>query len=103
MTLEIYVQAWDRHTDMEELNRLMESQTPSWYLDHQRQYIYKQTIKNLHRFSSTQKDHILSQKWMTTYKHGEYNSKVNKFEPQHNTCGAEATQLSGKAEFIPGC
>jgi hypothetical protein len=33
--------------------------------------------KNLHIFASTQKDHILSQKWMTRYKHGEYNSKVN--------------------------
>ena len=32
-------------TDVEELNRLMKSQPPSWYLDHQRQYIYKQTIK----------------------------------------------------------
>ena len=28
--------------------------------------IHKQTIKNLHRFPSTQKDYILSQKWLTT-------------------------------------
>ena len=38
------------------------------YLDLQQQYIYmyKQTIKNLHRYVSTKKEHILSQKWKTT-------------------------------------
>jgi len=36
-------------------------------LDLQRQCKYKQTIKELHRFASSQKDHILTQKLMTTY------------------------------------
>jgi len=29
----------------------------SWWLDLQRQYIYKQTIKNMHIFASTQKEY----------------------------------------------
>ena len=32
----------------------------------QMQYILKQTIKYLHRFASTKKDHMLWQKWMIT-------------------------------------
>jgi hypothetical protein len=67
MTLEIQVLAWDRHIDVVMLNRLIRSQ-PSPLdscISITILYIYKKEkkkIKNLHRFSSTQKDHILSQK-----------------------------------------
>ena len=42
------------------------SKLPFWLLDRQPKYIYKQTIKYLHRFASTQQVHILSQthKWI---------------------------------------
>ena len=50
---------------------------PSWEMDFQRRFIYKQTIKKtLHRFDATQKDHILSHNWMK-HKHEQYNSRIN--------------------------
>ena len=47
--------------------------SPSWYLGLQRQQRFKQTIKNLHRFASSQRDHILSKTNEWHHKH----SKVN--------------------------
>ena len=46
------------------------STLPFWLLDRQPKYIYKQTIKYLHRFASTQKVHILSQKKPNEYGYG---------------------------------
>jgi len=66
MTLKIKVLAWDRHTNVAELNRLIGSQqTP---LDNMilNGHTYKQAIKNLQIFASTHLGNILSQKWMTT-------------------------------------
>jgi hypothetical protein len=62
MTLEIQAQA-QKCDKVKPVNRIPTS--PASYLDLQWQYKYKQTMnKNLHRFSSTQTDHIyvLSQK-----------------------------------------
>jgi hypothetical protein len=65
MTLEIQVLSWGKNKNLAVLNRLMGFQPTS--LDHWisiQQYInrYKQMIKNMHRFASTQKDNIPSQK-----------------------------------------
>jgi hypothetical protein len=49
MTLEIQVLAWDRFKPVNGIPTL-----PSWLLDLQRQYVYKQRIKHLHIFPSTQ-------------------------------------------------
>jgi hypothetical protein len=58
MALKIQVLALDRHTHVAGLNQLMESQ-PFFLLklDLKRQYRYEQTIKYLHRFAFTQKNH----------------------------------------------
>ena len=62
LTLEIRAMPCDRYTNVEGLNRLMGSQ-----LSHLDNWISngntykKQTIKNMQRFASTLKDHILSQ------------------------------------------
>ena len=55
MTLEIHVLAWHRDKTCGGINRWMRSQLPFWLMDIQRQYIYKQTMKNLHRFASIKK------------------------------------------------
>ena len=39
--------------------------------------LYKQTIKNLHRLTSTQKDHHYYHKNEGQHKHGLYNSRIN--------------------------
>ena len=66
MTLKFQLSDEHKHTqkNMMELNRSMGSQSAHFlYLDLQRQYRYKQTEKkNLHTFTSTQKNHTLSQK-----------------------------------------
>jgi len=63
MTLEIQVFAWDRHKNGAGLNRLMGSQLSpldNW-IAYDHTYINKRQ-KNLHRFASTHKEHILSQR-----------------------------------------
>ena len=64
MTLEIQVLACDGHKDVARFNRLMEPQ-PS-LLDNRISNGNGNDKKTLSRFASTQKDNILSQKWMTT-------------------------------------
>ena len=62
VTLEIQALAWDRHKNVVGLNQLMGSQHSSlddWIS-------FDNTTKNIPRFTSIQKDHILSQKWQTT-------------------------------------
>jgi hypothetical protein len=59
MTLEIHVLAWDRH------KYVVESKAHYPLLINQSQ-MAMQTIKKLHRFTSIQQPHILSQKQMTT-------------------------------------
>ena len=63
MALEIQVLSWDRHNNMagiKPVNGIQTFSTDNYYL--QPQYRYKQRIKNLHRFTFTQKrshNHIL--------------------------------------------
>ena len=82
MTLEIQAQA-QKCDKVKPVNRIPTS--PASYLDLQWQYIYKQTMnKNLHRFSSTQTDHIyvLSQKRkMEIWK--QYNMKYQIIKNKH--------------------
>jgi len=62
MTLEIQVLAWDRHKHVVGLNGLIGSKLSpldNWILHDN---THKQTIRNLQRFTSTQKDHTISQK-----------------------------------------
>jgi hypothetical protein len=58
MTLEIHAMAWHRDNACGGINRWMGSQLPFWLMDIQGQYIYKQMMKNLHRFVSTKNDNI---------------------------------------------
>jgi len=57
--LEILVLAWESHTNVAWLNMLMGSQVPNLHLENK---IFYGNKKNLHRFTSTPKDHIQSQK-----------------------------------------
>ena len=55
--LEIQILVWDRHKNILGLSRLMRfpprPPLDNW-ISNEWQYIYKQTIENLHRFTSTQ-------------------------------------------------
>ena len=60
--------AWDRHKNVARLNRLIGSQSSpldNWISNGKKKYILR--IKNMDRFAFSQKDHILSQRWMATY------------------------------------
>ena len=70
MTLEIQLLAWDRHNHVAWLNLLIESTLPSplpllMIRSPTSIHIITKDKKNIHRFDSTQKDHILSQKLVT--------------------------------------
>jgi len=67
MTLEIKVMAWKRRSNVAGLSRLMGFQPSSLdnWISNGKTYI-KKPDKNLHRVAATQKDHIQSQKSMTT-------------------------------------
>ena len=60
MPVENQVLAWDRYKKVAGLNQFIVSQPLDNWI--QRQYRHKQTIKNLHRSTSVQKDHSLTQK-----------------------------------------
>ena len=70
MTSNIQVLAWDRHTYVAGLNRLIGSQPSpldNWKFNGNTDINQKRKLKKtLNRFASTQKVQILSQKWMTT-------------------------------------
>ena len=63
ITLEIHVLSWERHKNVEGLNLIMglQSTLSSWSLDNWISNIsiciFTNDKKNLHRFTSTQKDH----------------------------------------------
>jgi len=64
-TYVLQVLAWDRHKDVAGLNQLMGSQPLDNWISKGSICTYTNDKKNLHRFTPNQKDHILSQKWMT--------------------------------------